>query len=111
MKVHMVAIHIVNPYLGYPRMQTTLCEAGYLVNIKKIRRIMKGLSIQSVIRKKRTRSNSTPSVVYPNRLKRKFHATFPQQKLITDTTYISDGTHFYYLSEIQDLFNNEFVAW
>ncbi|MFK4437714.1 IS3 family transposase [Paenibacillus sp. RC21] len=31
--------------------------------------------------------------------------------LHTDITYISDGTHFYYLSAIQDLFNNEIVAW
>ena len=56
-------------------------------------------------------SNYTPSVVYPNRLKRKFHATAPQQKMVTDITYISDGTNFHYLSVIQDLFNNEIVAW
>ncbi|MFC3748715.1 DDE-type integrase/transposase/recombinase [Paenibacillus sp. GCM10012306] len=61
--------------------------------------------------KKRNRSNDTPSVVYPNRLKRRFHATSPQQKLVADITYISDGTHFYYLSAIQDLLNNEIVAW
>jgi putative transposase len=69
------------------------------------------LSIQSVIRKKRNRSNYTPSVVYPNRLKRPFHATAPQQKVVTDITYISDGIRFYYLSVIQDLFNNKIVAW
>ncbi|BBH24616.1 transposase [Paenibacillus baekrokdamisoli] len=72
---------------------------------------MKGLAIQSVIRKKRKQSNYTPSVVFPNRLKRKFHATAPQQKMVTDITYISDGTNFHYLSVIQDLFNNEIVAW
>ncbi|WP_044649478.1 IS3 family transposase, partial [Paenibacillus terrae] len=110
-KEHMVAIHLAHPYFGYLRMRTALWEAGYLVNHKKIWRLMKELSIQSVIRKKRNRSNYTPSVVYPNRLKRQFHATSPQQKLVTDITYISDGTHFYYLSAIQDLFNNEIVAW
>ncbi|WP_438351844.1 IS3 family transposase [Paenibacillus sp. FA6] len=110
-KEHMIAIHLAHPYFGYPRMQTALREAGYLVNHKKIWRLMKKLSIQSVIRKKRNRSNYTPSVVYPNRLKRQFHATSPQQKLVTDITYISDGTRFYYLSAIQDLFNNEIVAW
>jgi transposase InsO family protein len=31
--------------------------------------------------------------------------------MVTDITYISDGTRFYYLSAIQDLFNNEIVAW
>ncbi|ULO04781.1 hypothetical protein H1230_16620 [Paenibacillus sp. 19GGS1-52] len=49
-------------------------------------------------------------MVYPNRLKLLFHAIGSQQKLVTDITYISEGTHFYYLSVIQDLFNNEIVA-
>ncbi|MBN3523688.1 IS3 family transposase [Paenibacillus apiarius] len=110
-KEHMMAIHFAHPYFGYPRMMTALWEAGYRVNHKKVWRLMKELSIQSVIRKKRKRSSSTPSVVYPNRLKRQFHAVGPQQKLVTDITYISDGTRFYYLSAIQDLFNNEIVAW
>ncbi|WP_339185468.1 IS3 family transposase [Paenibacillus sp. FSL H8-0317] len=35
----------------------------------------------------------------------------PQQKMVTDITYISDGNTFVYLSVIQDLFNNEIVAW
>lgn len=72
---------------------------------------MRELSIQSVIRKKRKKSSYTPSVLYPNRLKRQFHATAPQQKMVTDITYISDASAFVYLSVIQDLFNNEIVAW
>lgn len=72
---------------------------------------MKECAIQSVIRKKRNHSSYTPSVMYPNRLKRQFHAIGPGQKMVTDITYISDGTRFYYLSAIQDLFNNEIVAW
>ncbi|MHC2210323.1 DDE-type integrase/transposase/recombinase [Paenibacillus sp. PvR098] len=72
---------------------------------------MRELSIQSNIRKKRQRFSYKPSVIYPNRLQRQFHAIGPQQKLATDITYISDGTRFYYLSAIQDLFNNEIVAW
>ncbi|ETT31314.1 integrase [Paenibacillus sp. FSL R5-808] len=110
-KEHMMATHLAHPYFGYPRMVTALWEAGYRVNHKKVWRLMKELSIQSVIRKKRKLSSYTPSVVYPNRLKRQFHATAPGQKMVTDITYISDGTHFYYLSVIQDLFNNEIVAW
>jgi putative transposase len=90
----MVAIHLAHPYFGYPWMKTALREVGYLVNHKKVWRLTKELSLLSVIRKKR----NTPSVVYPNRLKRQFHAVGPQQKLVTDITYISDGTRFYYLS-------------
>ncbi|MNM82360.1 Integrase core domain protein [compost metagenome] len=110
-KEHMMATHFAHPEFGYPRMTTALWEAGYNVNHKKVMRIMRELSIQSVIRRKRKQSNYTPSVVYPNRLKRQFHATAPQQKMVTDITYISDGASFHYLSVIQDLFNNEIVAW
>jgi transposase InsO family protein len=110
-KEHMVAIHLEHPEFGYPRMMTALWEAGFRVNHKKVWRLMKDLAIQSVIRKKRNHSNYAPSHVYPNRLKRQFHAIGPQQKMVTDITYISDGTDFHYLSVIQDLFNNEIVAW
>jgi putative transposase len=107
----MMAIHMTNQEFGCPRMTTALWEAGLNVNHKKVWRIMRELSIQSVIRKKRKKSSYTPSIIYPNRLKRKFHATAPQQKMVTDITFISDGSAFVYLSVIQDLFNNEIVAW
>jgi len=107
----MMAIHLVSPEFGYPRMMNALWEAGHNVNHKKVWRLMKLLAIQSIIRKKKKQSNYTPSMVYPNRQNRKFHATAPQQKMVTDITYISDGKNFHYLSVIQDLFNNEIVAW
>jgi transposase InsO family protein len=110
-KKHMMAVHLAHPEFGYPRMMTALWESGFRVNHKKVSRLMKVLAIQSVIRKKRKHSSYTPSVVYPNRLNRQFHAIGPQQKMVTDITYISDGTDFHYLSVIQDLFNNEIVAW
>jgi len=65
-------------------MIVALQEKGYRVNHKKVWRMMKQLSIQSVIRKKRNRSSYKASVVYPNRLKREFHAIGPQQKMVTD---------------------------
>nr|WP_274382353.1 IS3 family transposase [Paenibacillus paridis] len=110
MKEHRLAIHFTHPYFGYPRMRIALRVAGYIVNHKKVWRLMKALSIQFVIRRKRRQSKYTPPVVYPNRLKREFHATAPSQKMVTDMTYISDGTNFHYLFVIQDLSNNEIVA-
>jgi putative transposase len=61
-KEHMMAIHLAHPYFGYPRMIVALQEQGYRVNHKKVWRLMKELSIQSVIRKKRNRASYTPSV-------------------------------------------------
>lgn len=54
----------------------------HLVNHKKVWRLMKELAISSVNRKKRKHPSYTPSVVYPNRLQRQFHAPGPQQKLV-----------------------------
>lgn len=72
---------------------------------------MKEMDIQSVIRKKRKRHGHSPSIIFPNRLKRNFKAAGPNQKMVTDITYVSVGEEFYYLSVIQDLFNNEIVSW
>lgn len=107
----MMGIHFLHPETGYPTMTHLLKESGYHINHKKVYRMMTEMGIQSVIRKKRKRHGHTPSVVNPNRLKRKFEATGPNQKMVTDITYVSDGKRFYYLSVIQDLFNNEIVGW
>lgn len=72
---------------------------------------MRKWGIQSVIRKKRRFFGKQGSVVNPNRLDRQFQATSPLSKLVTDITYIRVGERFVYLSTIQDLFNNEIVAW
>ncbi|WP_339308752.1 IS3 family transposase [Paenibacillus sp. FSL L8-0435] len=65
MKECMMTIHMNNREFGYPRMTTALWEAGLNVNHKKVWRIMRELSIQSVIRRKRKKSSYTPSVIYP----------------------------------------------
>lgn len=108
---HMMGIHFLHPEFGCPRMTHCLNENDFTINHKKVYRLMKEMNIQSVIRKKRKRHGHTPSVILPNRLKRKFKASGPNQKMVTDITYVSDGKQFYYLSVIQDLFNNEIVGW
>ena len=46
-----------------------------------------------------------------NILNRQFDATRPNQKWLTDITYIQIGDHRLYFSGILDLFNNEIVAY
>ncbi len=106
-----MGIHFMNPEYGRPQITDELNENGYLINHKKVYRLMKEMGIQSVIRRKRKRHGHTSSVIFPNRLKRKFKAAGPNQKMVTNITYVSDGSEFYYLSVIQDLFNNEIVSW
>lgn len=111
LKEHIMAIHRAHPYYGYLRITVVLRREGLLVNHKRVYRLMKELGIKSVIRKKRRFFGREASVVNPNRLERNFCADAPFQKLVTDITYLRVGEQFYYLSAIQDLFNNEIVAW
>lgn len=108
---HIMAIHRLHPYFGYLRMTVALKREGLHVNHKRVYRLMKKLGIRSVIRKKRRYFGKQISVVHPNRLERQFHAEVPMRKLVTDITYIRVGERFVYLSAIQDLYNNEVVAW
>ena len=108
---HMMAIYRLHPYFGYMRMTVALKREGLCVNHKRVYRLMKKLGIRSVIRKKRRFFGKQASVVNPNRLERQFHAEAPLRKLVTDITYIRVGERFIYFSAIQDLFNNEIVAW
>lgn len=92
-------------------MRTALGKEGFVVNHKKVRRLMRELQIRSVIRKKRPFCGRKPSVLFPNVLNREFSATAPVQKLVTDITYVRIEHEFAYLSAVMDLYNNEIVAW
>ncbi|KXG10697.1 hypothetical protein AT864_01288 [Anoxybacillus sp. P3H1B] len=74
-----------------------------MVNHKRVRRLMRGLGIKSVIRKKRPFYGIRGSVVFPNVLNREFYAEIPFQKLVTDITYVRVGDTFVYLSAVLDL--------
>jgi transposase InsO family protein len=111
LKEKIMEIHQLRPFFGYPRMLASLRKAGFLVNHKRVYRLMKELQIQSVIRKKRRYFGRVASVVHPNRLNRQFLSGQPNRSYATDITYLPMNGRFYYLSAVQDLFNNEIVAW
>lgn len=111
LKDHILAIHRVRPYFGYYRMRTALRKEGIFVNHKKVRRLMRELGIQSVIRRKRPFAGRKPSVVFGNVLNRHFEAHKAMEKFVTDITYVRTGYDFVYLSVIMDLYNNEIAAW
>lgn len=111
LKEHLLAIYRLHPFYGYPRMKIALRNQGFKVNHKRVYRLMKELNIQSVIRKKRRYFGKTASIVQPNRLNREFKVDQPNSVYVTDITYIAIRGRFYYLSAVQDLFNNEIVSW
>lgn len=76
-KEHILAIHKIHPYFGYKRMTRALFREGIVVNHKRVRRLMRELDIQSVIRKKRPYYGRRGSIMFPNLLNREFYAQKP----------------------------------
>ena len=83
-------IHNENKDFGYRRIHGMLCKIGYVVNKKRVQRIMQklGLQITSFTRKSRRYSSYKGKVgkVAPNRINRRFNTHIPHQKITTDTT-------------------------
>ena len=92
-------------------MTVALCREGLAVNHKRIYRLMKKLGLQSVIRKKRRYYGKTGSIVFPDLLQRNFSSPVARSKLVTDVTYLPTLNGFLYLSAVQDLHNNEILAY
>lgn len=69
-------------------------------------------NLQCRVKKKRKwKSDGSPEVIAPNILERNFIATSPNEKWVTDITYIQYGQTVKYLATILDLYNNEIVAY
>lgn len=100
---------------GYRRILAELRAQGYLINHKKVQRIMKALKLKCVkfIRKSRYNSyKGNVGKVAKNRLNRRFQTPNALQKLVTDVTQfkcINDEK--LYLSPIMDLYNGEIIGF
>lgn len=73
---------------------------------------MQKLNLQCRVKpKRRWKSQGETIIIAPNLLKRDFIASKPNEKWVTDITYIQYGSYTLYLSTILDLYNNEIVAY
>ena len=93
---------------GYRRMTIWLNRVyGIIVNSKRVRRVMKEAGLQSVVRKKKKFKKDQGAVYkYDNLLARNFYSSRPNDKMVTDITYISTGRGKVFLSMVKDLFDN-----
>ena len=91
-------------------------EKGIVMNLKKIRRIMKDIGIVCPIRKanplRKMAKMMKTNAIFTNKLNRNFRTSRPGRHLLTDITYIYYGYNCRcYLSTIKDASTNEIVAW
>ena len=82
------------------------------VNRKTVQKIMQKYSIQCRVKVKRKVYIAGESkIVVSNLLNQNFVAEKPNQKWVTDITYLTYGEKTLYLSTIMDLYNNEIIAY
>jgi transposase InsO family protein len=72
---------------------------------------MQKYSLLSVVRRKKYRNYGEYLHRYPNLLNRDFKAERPNQKWVTDISYIKTNQRTLYLSVIRDLYDNSIVAY
>ena len=96
---------------GYRRVHIWLKRKGIYCNPKTVLRVMNKYNLLSVIRRKRYVKYGEALHRYPNLLNRDFTAERPNQKWVTDISYIRTGQGFLFLSIIRDLYDNSIVAY
>ena len=96
---------------GYRRVHIWLERNGIYRNPKTVLRVMQKYGLLSVIRRKKYRNYGDYLHKYPNLLNRDFSAERPNQKWVTDISYIHTKQGVLYLSVIRDLYDNSIVAY
>jgi len=101
-----------NSTYGYRRVKIWIQrETGDIVNHKAILRVMNKYGLLSQVRRRRKYTRYTNHMhKYDNVLNRDFKADCPNQKWVTDISYIHTKQGVLYLSIIRDLFDNSIVS-
>ncbi len=82
------------------------------LNRNTVQRIMQKYHLQCRVKQKRKwKSQGESIIVAPNLLQRDFHAIKPNQKWVTDITYIRTWEGWLYLAVVMDLFSRKIVGW
>lgn len=99
---------------GYRRITLWIGKhKGKVINHKAVLRLMNKLNLHSIVRKRKPYKKVTDLGTYhryDNLLNREFTATRPNQKWVTDITFVSTQQGWGYLSTIKDLFDGFIVA-
>jgi transposase InsO family protein len=98
---------------GSPRMWHALRAEGWRICKRTVERAMRGLGLQGRMpRRWRATTQQNPShPVAPNILARGFTATRPDERWVTDISYVWTDEGWCYLAVILDLFSRAVVGW
>lgn len=98
---------------GAPRLAKKLAEAGYMAGRHRIAKIMRqeGLRAKAAKKFKATTNSNHRLPVAPNLLLQNFEANRPNEKWVSDITYIWTDEGWLYLAVVLDLYSRMVVGW
>ena len=98
---------------GSPRIARRLKDEGRKASRHTVADIMRGQGLRAKAAKKfKATTNSNHSLpVAPNRLEQDFEAAAPDQKWVSDITYVWTDEGWLYLAVVLDLFSRRVVGW
>lgn len=102
--------HSQDPSMGVMRMLQSLIDAGYEVNVKRVRRLMRLMCIESFYPKRNLSKLGKAEYIKPYLL-RYLEITYPNQVWAIDITYIPMKKGFMYLTAVIDVYSRYIVGW
>jgi len=98
---------------GSPRMHVELLHRGYHASRGRVERLMRvhGIRAERSNRHRRCRRHREVQPPEPNILDRQFHAAAPNQKWVSDITFIETRQGWLYLAVVLDLYSRAIVGW
>lgn len=99
---------------GSPRIHAALHKQGVKCGRKRVARLMRLHKLTGRKRQKRrpvTTQRDPSAMPAPNLLNQEFCASAPNQKWVSDITYIETAEGWLYLAAILDLFSRKVVGW
>ncbi|QWT42541.1 IS3 family transposase [Dickeya dadantii] len=97
---------------GYRKIHLDLRDSGQQCGVNRVWRLMKRVGIKAQVgyRSPRARKGEA-SIVTPNRLQRQFNPSTPDERWVTDITYIRTHEGWLYLAVVVDLFSRKVIGW
>ena len=107
------AFHDNRGVYGSPRIHAELKEQGIQCGRKRIVRLMQEQHIMAKRKRRNARKTDSthPFPLAPNILQRDFTANAPNQKWMTDMTFIATSEGWLYLAGVIDAYSRKLVGW
>ncbi|HDR2470316.1 TPA: IS3 family transposase [Klebsiella pneumoniae] len=97
---------------GYRKIHLDLRDSGQQCGVNRVWRLMKRVGIKAQVGYQSPRARKgEASIVSPNRLQRQFNPDAPDERWVTDITYIRTHEGWLYLAVVVDLFSRKIIGW